>query len=297
MTCLSWNGRLLSAGGRDQEIRHLDIRVPSSNGEDFRRRNSSSSLGSFRFHTHEVCGLEWDPSGRFLASGGNDNLLCIWDIRRTSSTSTGTASRGESEAVRSPLMRRNSIQDSVREISKPLLVWRDHMAAVKALDWCPHRSGYLATGGGTLDKRLMLWDVKTGTRLAMIDTGSQICNMKWSPFSQGATLSSSQKQQHVGGIFGEMELLTTHGFTQNQLILWRVAPQCPRDAKETVFYHSTDYLDDNHLSLCQRLIPLATIKGHTQRVVHMDINPRSGLVTTGSGDETLRFWNIFGKKK
>lgn len=26
----------------------------------------------------EVCGLKWSPDGRFLASGGNDNRLCIW---------------------------------------------------------------------------------------------------------------------------------------------------------------------------------------------------------------------------
>lgn len=26
----------------------------------------------------QVCGLKWSPDGRFLASGGNDNLLNIW---------------------------------------------------------------------------------------------------------------------------------------------------------------------------------------------------------------------------
>ena len=27
----------------------------------------------------QVCGLEWSPDNRYLASGANDNLLCVWD--------------------------------------------------------------------------------------------------------------------------------------------------------------------------------------------------------------------------
>lgn len=28
----------------------------------------------------QVCGLKWSPDGRYLASGGNDNMLYIWSI-------------------------------------------------------------------------------------------------------------------------------------------------------------------------------------------------------------------------
>lgn len=29
-------------------------------------------------HTQEVCGLKWSLDGRYLASGGNDNLVNVW---------------------------------------------------------------------------------------------------------------------------------------------------------------------------------------------------------------------------
>lgn len=31
------------------------------------------------YHTMEVCGMQWSPDGSKLASGGNDNLVCVWD--------------------------------------------------------------------------------------------------------------------------------------------------------------------------------------------------------------------------
>lgn len=35
-------------------------------------------VGTLNGHTQEVCGLQWSPDGRHLASGGNDNVLNIW---------------------------------------------------------------------------------------------------------------------------------------------------------------------------------------------------------------------------
>jgi cell division cycle 20, cofactor of APC complex len=34
--------------------------------------------GRLTAHMQEVCGLKWSPSGTQLASGGNDNVLNIW---------------------------------------------------------------------------------------------------------------------------------------------------------------------------------------------------------------------------
>ena len=40
---------------------------------------------------------------------------------------------------------------------------------------------------------------------------------------------------------------------------------------------------------------MTTLTGHTTRVLYMTIAPDGENVCTGAGDETLRFWSLFGK--
>ncbi len=42
---------------------------------------------------------------------------------------------------------------------------------------------------------------------------------------------------------------------------------------------------------------IATLTGHTFRVLYLAQSPDGETVVTGAGDETLRFWNIFPQKK
>jgi cell division cycle protein 20 (cofactor of APC complex) len=135
---MSWNNDVLASGSRDATIRLHDIRTPG--------HVSVHTNG----HLQEVCGLRWSPNGQHLASGGNDNLLNIWDFRR----------------------------DSVE--CQPLWQLRHHTAAVKALAWNPVISGLLVSGGGTADKTLRFWDVANGHCLQAVDTKSQVCGALWS---------------------------------------------------------------------------------------------------------------------
>lgn len=57
------------SGSRSGTIHHHDVRVPNHH------------VGTLQGHTQEVCGLKWSQDGKFLASGGNDNLLNIWGVQ------------------------------------------------------------------------------------------------------------------------------------------------------------------------------------------------------------------------
>ena len=38
---------------------------------------------------------------------------------------------------------------------------------------------------------------------------------------------------------------------------------------------------------------VATLTGHTFRVLYLSMSPDGQTIVTGAGDETLRFWNAF----
>lgn len=69
VSSLSWNSKfsLLSSGSQSGNVHNYDI------------RKANFHVHSLSGHSLDVCGLQWSPNGRFLASGGNDNLINIWD--------------------------------------------------------------------------------------------------------------------------------------------------------------------------------------------------------------------------
>ncbi|XP_047333069.1 cell division cycle 20.2, cofactor of APC complex-like [Impatiens glandulifera] len=136
---LDWNNHILTTGDMDGKIINNDVRVRQHVVEEF--------IG----HRQEVCGLKWSASGQQLASGGNDNLIHIWD-RSTASSNSPTQWLHRLE---------------------------DHNAAVKALAWCPFQSNLLASGGGGGDGCIKLWNTQTGARLNSHNTGSQVCGLVW----------------------------------------------------------------------------------------------------------------------
>ena len=132
---MSWNKSCLSTGARSGNIYNHDVRI------------AEHKVAELLSHTAEVCGLEWRSDGSQLASGGNDNMVHIWDAR---------------------------------SLTTPKFSKANHNAAVKALAWCPWQLNLLATGGGTFDRQIHFWNTTTGARVNTVDAGSQVTSLKWS---------------------------------------------------------------------------------------------------------------------
>jgi len=158
---LSWNQWVISSGGRSGVIQHSDVRV------------ADHCLGHVQAHSQEVCGLSWSPDGRTLASGGNDNILNLW-----------SAAAGNCHPSSTP----------VHTISS-------HMAAVKALAWCPWQANTLASGGGTADRCIKIWNTANAQMISSTDTKSQVCSLLWA-------------QEY-------RELVSSHGYANNEVIIWK----------------------------------------------------------------------------
>lgn len=61
------------------------------------------------------------------------------------------------------------------------------------------------------------------------------------------------------------EVVSTHGYSQNSIMVWS-----GKDMRK-----------------------LATLQGHSYRVLYLATSPDSETILTGSGDQTLRFWKLF----
>lgn len=142
---MGWDKHLLSSGARSGLVFNHDVRIAD---------HKTAELVS---HTSEVCGLEWRSDGQQLATGGNDNLVSIWDAR---------------------------------SLSVPKFTKTNHKAAVKALSWCPWNMNLLATGGGSYDRHIHFWNTTSGARVNSIDTGSQVTSLRWSPHHREIVSSS-----------------------------------------------------------------------------------------------------------
>ncbi|KAG7620146.1 WD40 repeat [Arabidopsis suecica] len=245
-----------------------------------------------------VCSVGWALRGTHLAIGTSSGTVQIWDVLRCKNIRTMEGHRlrvgalAWSSSILSSGSRDKSIlqrdirtqEDHVSKLkghkseicglkwssdnrelasggndnklfvwnqhsTQPVLRFCEHAAAVKAIAWSPHHFGLLASGGGTADRCIRFWNTTTNTHLNCVDTNSQVCNLVWS--------------KNVN------ELVSTHGYSQNQIIVWKY----PTMSK------------------------LATLTGHSYRVLYLAVSPDGQTIVTGAGDETLRFWNVFPSPK
>lgn len=142
---LAWNSFIISSGSRDGSIVHHDV------------RQRDHKVATLTGHSQEVCGLKWSTDFKYLASGGNDNIVNIW-----------------------PSVTSNASVNTSNGVTEALHTFNQHHAAVRALAWCPWQPNVLATGGGTADRCIKFWNVNNGTLIDSIDSKSQVCSLLWS---------------------------------------------------------------------------------------------------------------------
>jgi len=103
----------------------------------------------------------------------------------------------------------------------------------------------IVTGGGTADKTIRLWNTTTGETVRAVDTGSQVCNLYWNAEYN--------------------EIVSTHGFSQNQIALWKGAD----------------------------LAPVASFHTHKQRVLFMCASSDGTTIAIDAPDDAMQVWAMF----
>ncbi|CEF64692.1 Cell division cycle protein 20 homolog [Strongyloides ratti] len=161
IACQAWNHNTLSVGTRSGNLYHHDVRM------------KDHKISSHCAHTEEICGLLWSPDKKYLVSSSGDCNVQVW---------------GGDTVYSSP------------ESSQKTLI--GHTGTVKALSFVPNSyyEDVLATGGGTSDGTIKLWNIDNGTIIKEVETHSP-----------------------VNGIFASddyKEIVSFHGNPSNNMNIW-----------------------------------------------------------------------------
>lgn len=168
---------------------------------------------------------------------------------------------------------------------------KGHKQEVCGLKWNTD-DNQLASGGN--DNKLIVWDGMNEQPLYKFsEHKAAVKAIAWSPHQHGLLASGGGTQDRSikfwntlnGTMSNEIdtgsqvcnlawsknsnEIVSTHGYSENQIVVWK--------------YPSMQQV--------------ASLTGHTYRVLYLAMSPDGEVIVTGAGDETLRFWNCFAKNK
>ncbi|KAK5828324.1 WD40-repeat-containing domain protein [Linnemannia elongata] len=245
-----------------------------------------------------VTSLSWTGSASYLAVGTDKGDIQIWDVavQKRIRTMTGHTQRvgvlaWSDHTLTSGSRDRKIYHRDVRtqEMYQQTLI--GHSGEVCGLKW--NGSGTQLASGGN-DNRLIIWDREsTKPQFQFRTHQAAVKAIDWNPHQAGVLASGGGTADRNIRFWNTMtgtsigahdtgsqvcnlawskttnELVSTHGYSQNQVLVWK------------------------YPSMHQ----IASLPGHTLRVLYLALSPDGQTIVTGAGDETLRFWNVFQKSK
>ena len=174
-------------------------------------------MAKISIHSQQICGLAWSPRGDLFASGGNDNLCCLFEVDKIISNQRRADISSENQrpglnysAPWLPVRRQSRghcVDVDLGKICEPTsrhsqncsssmlgLSLRNpkvfaagcerqhwiHRSAVKAISFCPWLNGLVATGGGSNDQAIHFFHAGSGSALAAIAVSAQVTSLIWS---------------------------------------------------------------------------------------------------------------------
>ncbi|XP_016575623.1 protein FIZZY-RELATED 3 isoform X3 [Capsicum annuum] len=248
--------------------------------------------------TDSVCSVQWTREGSYISIGTSLGQVQVWDgtqckkVRIFGGHQTRTGVLAWSSRILSSGSRdRNILQHDVRVPSDFVSKFVSHKSEVCGLKWS-HDDRELASGGN--DNQLLVWNQRSQQPvLKLTEHTAAVKAITWSPHQCGLLASgggtadrcirfwnttNGNQLNHVdtGSQVCNLawsrnvnEIVSTHGYSQNQIMVWKY----PSMSK------------------------VATLTGHSLRVLYLAMSPDGQTIVTGAGDETLRFWNIFPSVK
>jgi WD40 repeat protein len=252
-------------------------------------------------HTGAVTGLAWSSDGTFLVTTSKDKTARIWNISGPAPISTvldkhagsvwvpdlvevgnkawlvtpsadGTARVWNFPSGEPCAFSANSPED--REVLR-------HGAPVRraVMD---SKARWVLTAGA--DGRAILWDRKTGARLAVVSHEKPVRDVAFNPGGNLFVTASADNTAQVWDAEKKTGLVTLKGHTA-PVFSARFTPYGP--GVVTVSWDQTARLWNYETKKC-----VAILRGHLDVLWSVEFSPTGTNFTTTSGDATARLWDL-----
>jgi cell division cycle 20-like protein 1 (cofactor of APC complex) len=242
-----------------------------------------------------VTSLNWTAKGNTVAVGTDKGEVQIWDAERCKKIRTMTGHTGRvgclawnDNVLSSGSRDRHIYHRDVRAPEQHFRKLSSHRQEVCGLKWNTAEN-QLASGGN--DNKLIVWNGTDNTEplWRFGDHTAAVKAIAWSPHQRGILASgggtADKKIRFWNTLTGTMLSATDTG-SQVCNLMWS------KTSNEIVSTHGYSAVGPIQNQVCIWKYPsmnqVATLSGHTFRVLYLAMSPDGQTICTGAGDETLR---------
>lgn len=217
-------------------------------GDNFISKHLKTVVG----HTKPVLGVAFSPDGRMLASGGNDNIIHLWDVWTGKSKKTLTG----------------------------------HTRGVSSVAFSPDGK---ILASGSWDGTVRLWDVSTGKLLKTILTNhGGVCRVNFAPdgliLASSGDFTSDNNTVHLWDVQTGKLKTTFEGHTGTVLsIVFSSNGKTLASGSGDWTVRLWDVQTGKHKT---------TLTGHTSDVCTVAFSPDGNMLASAGHDKTIRLWKL-----
>ena len=281
-------------------------------------------------HSQAVLAVAWSPDGKFIVTGGADQLVILWDAQ------TGAQLRhfqGHTALVSSVAFSPDGRQVLTGSGDNTARLWDvaigqeirrfEHQGWVRCVAFSPDGQHVLT---GSFDKTARFWDMATGREIRRFEGHSEeVTSVAFAPDGRHVLTGSGDDTARLWDVATGKELRTFEGHSdwvmsvafspdgQQALTgsadktarLWDVPTgqeirrfQHPYSVRCVAFSPDGQQVLTGSLDNTARLWDVTTgreirrFEGHSDAVVSVAFSPDGRQVVTGSWDKTARLWNV-----
>ena len=281
---LAWNGYNLYSGSKDSTILSHDVRI---------KNHVVMKLSGG--HNKEICSIKWNSDFKYLASGGNDILVCLWDIR-------GKYNQNKSsiwDFINSQSDEENEIENDIENMEDKMEEENENSS----------ENNFIENNFSFLSKKNNLNYIKKNILkkseciigndnviepLIIINKHKgPVRALAWSPWQRSVlAIGGGKKDNFIRFYNADTKSVIGEINTGSQVcqILWN------RYEKEIISSHGNNK-NPIYVWSYPKMNKITELIGHLSRPLYMAMSPDGCTLVSGASDETLRFWNINEREK